>query len=129
LRALIVVALVILSGFAAGAGAVRLLQPASPPDRQLAVEQQLMCPQCHETRLDTCDRAICNDMKADIAARLQAGESEDSIVRSYADTYGPSVVAQQPGPPLAGTVPLLVLAAVLGMVAVVVGRRGVKAPA
>jgi cytochrome c-type biogenesis protein CcmH/NrfF len=128
-RAAIVVALVILGGFAAGAGGVRLLQTASAPDRQLAVEQRLMCPQCHETRLDTCDRAICNDMKADIAARLRAGESEDSIVRSYAHSYGPSVVAEQPGPPLAGSVPLLLLAVVLGIVAVVVGRRGVKAPA
>jgi cytochrome c-type biogenesis protein CcmH/NrfF len=129
LRAAIVVALVILGGFAAGAGGVRLLQTEAPMDRQLAVEQRLMCPQCHETRLDTCDRAICNDMKADIAARLRAGEPEDSIVRSYANTYGPAVVAQQPGPTLAASVPLLLLAALLGVVAVLVGRRRMKVTA
>jgi cytochrome c-type biogenesis protein CcmH/NrfF len=123
MRAFLVVALVVVAAFAAGFGASRLLAPAAPADRQLAVEQRLMCPQCTETRLDACDRPICADMKADIAARLRAGESPDAIVASYEEAYGPAVVAQQPGPPLASSVPLLMLAAVLGLVALVIGRR------
>jgi cytochrome c-type biogenesis protein CcmH len=77
------------------------LQPA-PASAQLAVEQRLMCPQCEAVRLDVCDRPICLDMKADIARRLQAGESRDSIVSSYRQAYGSTILAgDQPSGALA----------------------------
>ena len=74
----------------------------APAPAQLAVEQRLMCPQCEAIRLDVCDRPICADMKADIARRLQAGESPDSIIGSYRQAYGSSILSSdQPRGPAA----------------------------
>ena len=73
-----------------------------PATGQLAVEQRVRCPQGEAVRLDVCDRPICADMKADIARRLQAGESENSIVASYRQAYGSAVLANdQPSGPAA----------------------------
>jgi cytochrome c-type biogenesis protein CcmH/NrfF len=113
--------LVVLAAAAGGFGFSQLyLQPA-PPSAQLAVEQRLLCPQCQEVRLDVCDRPICTDMKADIARRLAAGQSEDAIVDAYRQAYGPSILADnQPGGPAAALLPwalvgfALLLLAMLG---------------
>jgi cytochrome c-type biogenesis protein CcmH/NrfF len=86
------VAVVIAAALAGFAFANIYLRPA-PASAQLAVEQRLLCPQCESVRLDACDRPICADMKADIARRLQSGESESSIVSSYQVAYGSSVLA------------------------------------
>jgi cytochrome c-type biogenesis protein CcmH len=86
------IAVVIAAALGGLAFANLYLAPA-PATAQLAVEQRLMCPQCEAVRLDVCDRPICADMKADIARRLQAGESEDSIVSSYRVAYGSTVLA------------------------------------
>jgi cytochrome c-type biogenesis protein CcmH len=92
------VAVVIAAALGGFAFANLYLSPP-PASAQLAVEQRLMCPQCESVRLDVCDRPICADMKADIARRLQAGESQASIVDSYRQAYGSSVLAadQPPG--------------------------------
>jgi len=86
------VAVVIAAALGGLAFANLYLAPA-PATAQLAVEQRLMCPQCEAVRLDVCDRPICADMKVDIARRLQAGESEDSIVSSYRSAYGSPILA------------------------------------
>jgi len=119
---LVVVVAAALGGFAF---ANLYLTPA-PASAQLAVEQRLMCPQCEAVRLDVCDRPICADMKADIARRLRSGESTDSIVSSYQQAYGVSVLAA--GQP-AGVVPLLPWAAlVVGLLALggVALRRAIR---
>jgi cytochrome c-type biogenesis protein CcmH len=101
------VAVVIAAALGGFAFANLYLQPA-PASAQLAVEQRLMCPQCEAVRLDVCDRPICADMKADIARRLQAGESQDSILSAYRQAYGSPVLA---GDQPAGAVALLPWAA------------------
>jgi cytochrome c-type biogenesis protein CcmH len=108
------VAVVIAAAFGGFAFANLYLAPA-PATPQLAVEQRLMCPQCEAVRLDVCDRPICADMKADIARRLQAGESEDSIVTSYRQAYGSTVLAADQPAGVAGLLPWAALA--LGLLA------------
>ncbi len=64
--------------------------------RELAVEHQLLCPQCMNERLDVCNLAICNDMKAVIRQRLQAGDPPEVIVAYFRDRYGERVLARVP---------------------------------
>jgi len=82
-----------------------------------------MCPQCRAVRLDVCDRPICADMKADIARRLQAGESEDTIVSSYQQAYGSTVLASNQPAGAAGLLPWAALAVGLLALARVALRR------
>lgn len=108
------VAVVVAAAIGGLAFANLYLAPA-PASAQLAVEQRLMCPQCEAVRLDVCDRPICADMKADIARRLLAGESQDTIVRSYRQSYGSSVLSNNQPTGAAPLVPWAALA--VGLVA------------
>jgi cytochrome c-type biogenesis protein CcmH len=107
--------LVVLVAGAGGFAFSQLYLRPAPPSAQLAVEQRLLCPQCQEVRLDVCDRPICTDMKADIARRLAAGQSEDAIVAAYQQAYGPAILADnQPGGPAAWLLPWALIALALG---------------
>jgi cytochrome c-type biogenesis protein CcmH len=119
------VAVVIAAALGGFAFANLYLAPA-PATPQLAVEQRLMCPQCEAVRLDVCDRPICADMKADIARRLQAGESEDSIVSSYRQAYGSTVLAADQPAGIAGLLPWAALAIGLLALAGVALRRSAR---
>ena len=102
--------LVVLLAAAGGFAFSQVNQRPAASSPQLAVEQRLLCPQCQEVRLDVCDRPICTDMKADVARRLAAGESQDAIVAAYRQAYGPSILADnQPAGPLASLLPWLAL--------------------
>jgi cytochrome c-type biogenesis protein CcmH len=65
-------------------------------ERSLAVERQLLCPQCTDERLDVCNLAICNDMKAVIKQRLQNGDAPQTIIEYFQNRYGQRVLAQVP---------------------------------
>ena len=121
--------LIVLAAAAGGFAFARLYQPPAAPPPQLAVERRLLCPQCQEVRLDVCDRPICTDMKADIAHRLAAGESPDTIVASYRQAYGPTILsADQPAGP-AALLPWAALAlGLLALGALAVRRRGRALP-
>ena len=93
MKALAAPIVVVIGAALGGFAFANLYLAPAPASAQLAVEQRLLCPQCESVRLDVCDRPICADMKADIARRLQSGESENSIVGSYQQAYGSSVVA------------------------------------
>ena len=95
----------------AGAAFSRAYSAPAANAPQLAVEQRLMCPQCLQTRLDVCDTPICSDMKADVARRLSAGESQDSIVSSFRQAYGDSILSNEQPAGLAAWVPWTVAAA------------------
>jgi cytochrome c-type biogenesis protein CcmH len=119
------VAIVIAAALGGFAFANLYLAPA-PASAQLAVEQRLMCPQCEAVRLDVCDRPICADMKADIARRLQAGESEDLIVSSYQQAYGSTVLAADQPAGIAGLLPWAALAVGLLALGGVALRRSAR---
>jgi cytochrome c-type biogenesis protein CcmH len=119
------VAVVIAAALGGLAFASLYLAPA-PATAQLAVEQRLMCPQCEAVRLDVCDRPICADMKADIARRLQAGESEDSIVSSYRVAYGSTVLANDQPSGVAAVLPWAALGVGLLALAGLALRRSAR---
>lgn len=87
----------------------------------LAVERELLCPQCTNERLDVCELAICRDMKRVIRERLEAGDSPDVIIRFFTDRYGERVLANLPRSGfnlvlfgwVGGSVALMALAAVM----------------
>ncbi|HVD01436.1 MAG TPA: cytochrome c-type biogenesis protein CcmH [Candidatus Dormibacteraeota bacterium] len=119
---------VVLLATAGGLAFSQLYLRPAPPSAQLAVEQRLLCPQCQEVRLDVCDRPICTDMKADIARRLAAGQSQDAIVSAYRQAYGPAILADnQPGGQAAWLFPwALVLLAVAALAVLGWRFRGVS---
>lgn len=81
---------------AVGVERTRPAPPATLEGRVLAVERQLLCPQCTNQRLDVCDTAICQDMRREIRARLERGEADADIVRFFAGRYGDRVLASVP---------------------------------
>ncbi len=101
-------AALVAAGAAALLGAVLLAAAGLPPgaapadaqevdaEQQLAIERQLLCPQCVNERLDQCARAICDDMRATIREQLAAGTPPDQIVFFFRARYGDRVLAQLP---------------------------------
>jgi cytochrome c-type biogenesis protein CcmH/NrfF len=120
--------LFVLAAGLAGAAFSRAYSAPAANAPQLAVEQRLMCPQCLQTRLDVCDTPICSDMKADVARRLSAGESQDSIVSSYRQAYGDSILSNEQPAGLAAWVPWTVAAAGLAGLAFLALRRRAGPP-
>jgi cytochrome c-type biogenesis protein CcmH len=125
-RAWVAPVTVVLAAAIGGFAFANLYLAPAPASAQLAVEQRLMCPQCEAVRLDVCDRPICADMKADIARRLQAGESEDSIVLSYRQAYGSSVLATDQPSGAAALLPWAALLVGLLALGAVAFRRWVR---
>ena len=62
----------------------------------LQVERQLLCPTCTNKRLDTCELAICADMRLQIRERLAAGASGDDILLFFSNRFGDRVLADLP---------------------------------
>lgn len=85
----LVAALVLVIAGAERAGA----QPPPIEAQALAIERQLMCPQCPNERLDTCTRAVCLDMKRSIRDQLAEGRTPDDIILFFETRYGPRVRA------------------------------------
>ena len=77
-------------------GATPALAQEVDPEQQLAIERQLLCPQCVNERLDQCARPICEDMRATIREQLAAGTPPDQIVFFFRARYGERVLAQLP---------------------------------
>ena len=95
------VAVGVLVAILAGSAVALLARDVAPPARDLEtrtleVERQLLCPQCTNKRLDVCDQPICEDMRREIRARLERGESEGQIVDFFSGRYGDRVLASVP---------------------------------
>lgn len=123
MRRLAVVVAVLAAGAIAGLLIGHLRPPAGAQASDVQVEQQLACPQCTSTRLDVCDRPICQDMKEDIRRRLAAGESAASIVASYRSVYGDRVLADPAGPPALQLLAWTGLAVGMGIFGLLAWRR------
>ena len=98
--ATVVFALLALGGGGTAEAQQPVATPAMDPARleaqALALERQLLCPQCTNKRLDVCEIAICQDMKSVIRAQLAAGATGDDILLYFSNRYGPRVLAQLP---------------------------------
>ncbi len=99
LASFVAIAAVALMGMAAllllSADPVAAQVPATEAQAQ-SLERQLMCPQCPNERLDTCDRPVCRDMKRIIREQLADGRTPDDIILFFESRYGPRVRADLP---------------------------------
>ena len=66
------------------------------PDQVSEVARELWCPLCSGVRLDTCELQACEQMRQEIALKLQAGESLELIKKDFLTQYGPQVLGEPP---------------------------------
>lgn len=90
------VAIAVLALWLAGAGSGDEGPRGDFDAQALAIERQLLCPQCTNERLDVCNLAICVDMKRFIRDQLIAGTPPDEIVLYFRTRYGQRVLAEIP---------------------------------
>jgi len=74
---------------------------AQAPDRELMqrvyeIADKLNCPLCQGQTLSECPLQVCEEMRAEIAQRLQAGQSEQEILDAFVARYGIGVLNQPP---------------------------------
>lgn len=104
------------------------------PDRALmervyAIADKLNCPLCQGQTLSECPLPVCEEMRAEIAQRLQAGQSEQEILDAFVARYGIEVLNEPPAEGfnlLAWIIPFVGLGVVLtlgGWALVVWSRR------
>lgn len=60
------------------------------------VARELWCPLCSGVRLDTCELQACEQMRQEIALKLQAGENLEAIKKDFLTQYGPQVLGEPP---------------------------------
>src|SRR5204863_4808071 len=78
--------------------ALALAAPAAASDRhpsQAKLEGEVMCPVCHTT-LDQSSSSVAQHMKAFIARRIRAGDTESEIKSKLVASFGPAVLAEPP---------------------------------
>lgn len=104
-----------------------------PEEQALAIERQLLCPQCTNLRLDVCETAVCQDMRKVIRERLAAGDPPDQIIFYFTQRYGDRVLADLPRSGfnlvLFGWVGGAILVAAAGSAAMLLHLRRTAAPA
>ena len=96
------------------------------PDRLHELEVHLMAPCCWRQTLADHVSPTADQLRADLAARVAAGESSAAIEQAYVATYGPRILALERDPRgVIGTI--TAIAAALGLLALVlVLRRKVR---
>ncbi len=96
---------------------------AQGPDREVMervyeIADKLNCPLCQGQTLSECPLLICEQMRAEIAQRLQEGQSEAEILDAFVARYGIEVLNQPPAEGfnlLAWVIPFVGLAVVLAV--------------
>ena len=88
---------VVLAALAWSVGGVEVARAQSADDaRALHIEQQLLCPQCTNLRLDVCDTILCADMRREVRDRVAQGQSDAEIIAYFQGRYGQRVLAEVP---------------------------------
>lgn len=92
------VGLVVVVGLlAVGSGPAAAQAPdAATEDEMYRIADKLNCPICQGQRLSECPIQICQEMRAEIVQRLQAGQPEEEIIQAFIDRYGIQVLNQPP---------------------------------
>jgi cytochrome c-type biogenesis protein CcmH len=83
-------------------GVVARAQEVSPGSRKVTADEvnivarELWCPLCSGVRLDTCELKACEQMRQEIALKLEAGEDSASIKQYFLEQYGPQILGEPP---------------------------------
>jgi len=115
--AVVLVALVI--GLANGSG------PRTTEDRVTALSETIRCPTCRSQSVAESEAPVAREIRADIADRIEAGESDDDIRDYLVSRYGQEVLLTPPASGVAGLVWVIPVVAVVaaGAALVAVFRR------
>ena len=65
-------------------------------ERMWSIAEQLECPVCQGQSVRDSNAALATQMRATILAKLEAGESDDTIFAFFAARYGPGVLRDPP---------------------------------
>lgn len=60
------------------------------------VARELWCPLCSGVRLDVCELKACEQMREEIAIKLEQGQETEEIKRYFVTQYGPQVLGEPP---------------------------------
>jgi len=81
---------------AAAAAALALAAPAAAActrhASQASLETKLVCPSCHTT-LDESDSEVAREMKAEVARRIAACQTEQQILDAMVAEFGPTILS------------------------------------
>ena len=118
----VAIGVVLLITFAIG------IQSTGPPptnaDRLLAISQTIKCPQCHGESVAESNADVSIQIRADIAKRLDQGQTDDQIRAYYASTYGDFILLTPKATGVTSLVWIIpVVAFVLGVAGLVVAFR------
>lgn len=91
-------AVLIVAGLAFGlrAGFGDLLGEPSLEQQTRTLAQQLRCPVCTGQSVAESDSTVANEMRAEIRARLEAGDDPADILASFESRYGAWIINQPP---------------------------------
>ncbi|MDH3752316.1 MAG: cytochrome c-type biogenesis protein CcmH [Acidimicrobiia bacterium] len=101
-------------------------------DRVFDLARSIRCPQCSGQSVAESDVAIAREIRADIAVRVDAGESDEAIQQVYVDRYGSSILLTPSGSGLEGLVwiiPIVGVAAAIVVLGFAFSRWRRAAPA
>lgn len=76
-----------------------LAQAATPViggEQVRAIADKLQCPVCQGTSVADSQSQVAQDMRSVIRAKLQAGESEQQILKYFEDRYGAAILREPP---------------------------------
>lgn len=98
--------------------------PPTDAERATAVARTIRCPQCQGETVAESNVAIAVAMRADIAERVDRGQSDDAIRQAYANLYGESVLLTPPGEGLGLALWVIpIVGVVVGAVVIVLAVR------
>jgi cytochrome c-type biogenesis protein CcmH/NrfF len=93
--------------------------PQNDAERANAVARTIRCPQCRSESVAESNVGIAREIRADIARRIDTGETDDQIRQAYVDRYDESILLTPSGTGFTGLVWVIpVLAAALAVIVV-----------
>ncbi len=127
----------LLLGLLAAVALVTAVHAAVEPDlatrkRMWSIAERLDCPVCQGQSVRESNAQLATQMREIITLKLQAGESEEQIMKFFSDRYGPGVLREPPREGLALGVwigPLVILALGTALLGWVLARGRRPAPA
>ncbi len=78
--------------------------PPSDSERVFALSRQILCPKCSGQAVAESESVAAKEIRADIARRVDDGETDDQIRAYYVSRYGEDVLLTPPSEGVAGLV-------------------------
>jgi len=108
-------------------GSIGAGEPPTNAERVVALTRAIRCPQCAGQSVAESDVAVSREIRRDIAARVEQGQTDDDILAYYAsDTvFGPDALLSPPAEGVSALVwvlPVVVAIAALGALALAFRR-------